>query len=134
MKKRLFLTTAFVAIFGCFVSMADVHDRDYRGNGKGHKTERVDKKGDKKHDFKKDKVNKNHKPNKPVAHKPAPKPNHKPVAHRPHKPAPKPVCHVKHHHKVECHKKHCNKVVFNPFDPFAVRAFTTAAVVAAILD
>lgn len=118
MKKRLFLTTAFVAIFGCFVSMADVHDRDYRGNGKGHKTERVDKKGDKKHDSKKDKVNK----------------NHKPVAHRPHKPAHKPVCHVKHHHKVECHKRHCNKVVFNPFDPFSVRAFTTAAVVAAILD
>ena len=58
MKKRLFLTTAFVAIFGCFVSMADVHDRDYKGNSKGHKTERVDKKGDKKHDSKKDKVNK----------------------------------------------------------------------------
>lgn len=130
MKKRLFLTTAFVAIFGCFVSMADVHDRDYKGNSKGHKTERVDKKGDKKHDPQKDKVNKNH---KPVAHKPSHKSN-KHVAHRPHKPAPKPVCHVKHHHKVECHKRHCNKVVFNPFDPFSVRAFTTAAVVAAILD
>ena len=87
MKKRLILTTAFVAIFGCFVSMADVHDRDYKGNSKGHKTEKVDKKKDNKYDSKKDKVSNKHKPNKPVAHKPAPKPNHKPVAHKPnHKP------------------------------------------------
>lgn len=140
MKKRLVLTTVFVAIFGCFVSMADVHDRDYKGNSKGHKTEKVDRKGDKKHDSKNDKVSNNHKPNKPVAHKPAPKPNHKPnkhVAHKPHKPEPRPVCHVKHHHKPECHKphyKHCNKVVFNPLDPFAVGAITTAAIVAAIID
>ena len=134
MKKRLVLTTVFVAIFGCFVSMADVHDRDYKGNSKGHKTEKVDKKGDKKHDSKKDKVSKNHKPNKPVAHKPAPKPNHKPVAHKPnHKPNHKHVCHVKHHHKPECHKPH-HKVVFNPIDPFGIRALTTAAIVAAIID
>ena len=142
MKKRLVLTTVFVAIFGCFVSMADVHDRDYKGNSKGHKTEKVDKKGDKKHDSKKDKVSNNHKPNKPVAHKPAPKPNHKPAAHKPnhkpdkhvaHKPAHKPVCHVKHHHKPECHKPH-HKVVFDPLDPFGIRALTTAAIVAAIID
>lgn len=133
MKKRLVLTTVFVAIFGCFVSMADVHDRDYKGNSKGHKTEKVDKKGDKKHDSKKDKVSNNHKPNKPVAHKPAPKPNHKPVAHKPHKPNHKQVCHVKHHHKPECHKPH-HKVVFNPLDPFGVHALTTAAIVAAIID
>lgn len=134
MKKRLVLTTVFVAIFGCFVSVADVHDRDYRGNGKGHKTEKVEKKKDNKKDSKKDKVSKKH---KPVAHKPAPKPNHKPVAHKPHKPAHKPVCHVKHHHKPECHKphhKHCTKVVFNPLDPFGVKAITTAAIVAAIID
>ena len=112
MKKRLVLTTVFVAIFGCFVSMADVHDRDYKGNGKGHKTEKVEKKKDNKKDSKKDKVSKKH---KPVAHKPAPKPNHKPVAHKPH-------------------HKHCTKVVFNPFDPFGVKAITTAAIVAAIID
>ena len=133
MKKRLILTTAFVAIFGCFVSMADVHDRDYKGNSKGHKTEKVDKKKDYKHDLKKDKVSKNHKPNKPVAHKPAPKPHHKPVAHKPHKPNNKHVCHVKHHHKPECHKPH-HKVVFNPLDPFGIHALTTAAIVAAIID
>ena len=133
MKKRLVLTTVFVAIFGCFVSMADVHDRDYKGNSKGHKTEKVDKKGDKKHNSKKDKVSNKHKPNKPVAHKPAPKPNHKPVAHKPHKPNHKQVCHVKHHHKPECHKPH-HKVVFNPLDPFRVHALTTAAIVAAIID
>lgn len=132
MKKRLILTTAFVAIFGCFVSMADVHDRDYKGNSKGHKTEKVDKKKDNKKDSKKDKVSKNHKPNKPVAHKPAPKPNHKPVAHKP-APKPAPVCHVKHHHKPECHKPH-HKVVFDPLDPFGIRALTTAAIVAAIID
>ena len=145
MKKRLVLTTAFVAIFGCFVSMADVQDRDYRGNSKGHKTEKVDRKGGKKHDSKKDKVSNNHKPNKPVAHKPAPKPNHKPVAHKPsHKPAPRPVCHVKHHHKPECHKPvvYCNKQVVHRYDPVAVNgvvagAVTTAAVIgliAAIAD
>ena len=136
MKKRLVLTTVFVAIFGCFVSMADVHDRDYKGNSKGHKTEKVDKKKDKKHDSKKDKVSNKHKPNKPVAHKPAPKPNHKPnkhVAHKPHKPDHKQVCHVKHLHKPECHKPH-HKVVFNPIDPFGIRALTTAAIVAAIID
>ena len=134
MKKRLVLTTVFVAIFGCFVSMADVHDRDYKGNSKGHKTEKVDKKKDNKHDSKKDKVSNKHKPNKPVAHKPAPKPNHKPVAHKPnHKPNHKHVCHVKHHHKPECHKPH-HKVVFNPIDPFGIRAITTAAIVAAIID
>lgn len=133
MKKRLILTTAFVAIFGCFVSMADVHDRDYRGNSKGHKTEKVDKKKYNKHDSKKDKVSHNHKPNKPVAHKPVPKPHHKPVAHKPHKPNHKQVCHVKHHHKPECHKPH-NKVVFNPLDPFGIHALTTAAIVAAIID
>ena len=133
MKKRLILTTAFVAIFGCFVSMADVHDRDYRGNSKGHKTEKVDKKKYNKHDSKKDKVSHNHKPNKPVAHKPAPKPHHKPVAHKPHKPNHKHICHVKHHHKPECHKPH-HKVVFNPLDPFGVHALTTAAIVAAIID
>ena len=141
MKKRLVLTTAFVAIFGCFVSMADVHDRDYKGNSKGHKTEKVDKKGDKKHDSKKDKVSNKHKPNKPVAHKPAPKPNNKPVAHKPnHKPAPKPVahrphrpapkpapvCHLNHHHNDHCHK---DVVVVNPLNPVAVGAVTTAAVV-----
>lgn len=130
MKKRLILTTAFVAIFGCFVSMADVHDRDYKGNSKGHKTEKVDKKKDNKHDSKKDKVSNKHKPNKPVAHKPAPKPNHKPVAHKPNH---KHVCHVKHHHKPECHKPH-HKVVFNPLDPFGIHALTTAAIVAAIID
>ena len=116
MKKRLVLTTVFVAIFGCFVSVADVHDRDYKGNGKGHKTEKVEKKKDNKKDSKKDKVSKKHKP---------------------HKPAHKPVCHVKHHHKPECHKphhKHCTKVVFNPLDPFGVKAITTAAIVAAIID
>lgn len=137
MKKRLVLTTVFVAIFGCFVSMADVHDRDYKGNSKGHKTEKVDKKKDNKHNSKKDNVSKNHKPNKPVAHKPAPKPNHKPnkhAAHKPHKPNHKHVCHVKHHHKPECHKPHCHKVVFNPIDPFGIRAITTAAIVAAIID
>ena len=136
MKKRLILTTAFVAIFGCFVSMADVHDRDYKGNSKGHKTEKVDKKKDNKHDSKKDKVSKNHKPNKPVAHKPAPKPNHKPnkpVAHKPNHKPNKHVCHVKHHHTPECHKPH-HKVVFNPIDPFGIRALTTAAIVAAIID
>lgn len=133
MKKRLILTTAFVAIFGCFVSMADVHDRDYRGNSKGHKTEKVDKKKYNKHDSKKDKVSHNHKPNKPVAHKPAPKPHHKPVAHKPHKPNHKHICHVKHHHKPECHKPH-HKVVFNPLDPFGIHALTTAAIVAAIID
>ena len=134
MKKRLVLTTVFVAIFGCFVSMADVHDRDYKGNSKGHKTEKVDKKKDNKHDSKKDKVSNKHKPNKPVAHKPAPKPNHKPVAHKPHhKPNHKHVCHVKHHHKPECHNPH-HKVVFNPIDPFGIRAITTAAIVAAIID
>ena len=133
MKKRLILTTAFVAIFGCFVSMADVHDRDYKGNSKGHKTEKVDKKGDKKHDSKKDKVSKNHKPNKPVAHKPAPKPNHKPVAHKPNHKPNKHVCHVKHHHTPECHKPH-HKVVLNPLDPFGIHALTTAAIVAAIID
>ena len=141
MKKRLVLTTVFVAIFGCFVSMADVHDRDYKGNSKGHKTEKVDKKGDKKHDSKKDKVSNKHKPNKPVAHKPAPKPNNKPVAHKPnHKPAPKPVahrphrpapkpapvCHLNHHHNDHCHK---DVVVVNPLNPVAVGAVTTAAVV-----
>ena len=136
MKKRLVLTTVFVAIFGCFVSMADVHDRDYKGNSKGHKTEKVDKKKYTKHDSKKDKVSNKHKPNKPVAHKPAPKPNHKPnkhVAHKPHKPNHKQVCHVKHHHKPECHKPH-HKVVFNPIYPFGIRALTTAAIVAAIID
>ena len=133
MKKRLVLTTVFVAIFGCFVSMADVHDRDYRGNSKGHKTEKVDKKKYNKHDSKKDKVSHNHKPNKPVAHKPAPKPHHKPVAHKPHKPNHKHICHVKHHHKPECHKPH-HKVVFNPLDPFGIHALTTAAIVAAIID
>ena len=145
MKKRLILTTAFVAIFGCFVSMADVHDRDYKGNSKGHKTEKVDKKKDNKYDSKKDKVSNKHKSNKPVAHKPAPKPNHKPVAHKPnhkpnkhvahkpHKPNHKQVCHVKHHHKPECHKPH-HKVVFNPLDPFGIHALTTAAIVAAIID
>lgn len=131
--KKVVLTSVFVAIFGCFVSMADVHDRDYKGNSKGHKTEKVDKKGDKKYDSKKDKVSNNHKPNKPVAHKPAPKPNHKPMAHKPHKPNHKQVCHVKHHHKPECHKPH-NKVVFNPLDPFGIHALTTAAIVAAIID
>ena len=70
---------------------------------------------------------------KPVAHKPAPKPNHKHVAHKPHKPNHKQVCHVKHHHKPECHKPH-NKVVFNPLDPFGIHALTTAAIVAAIID
>lgn len=160
MKKRLVLTTAFVAIFGCFVSMADVQDRDYRGNSKGHKTEKVDRKGDKKHDSKKDKVSNNHKPNKPVAHKPAPKPNHKPVAHKPshkpnkhvahkpHKPAPKPVCNVKHHHKPTCRRSapkpvvYCNKQVVHHYDPVSVNgvvagAVTTAAVIgliAAIAD
>ncbi|MEE0990042.1 MAG: hypothetical protein UIC45_01800 [Paludibacteraceae bacterium] len=133
MKKRLVLTTVFVAIFGCFVSMADVHDRDYKGNSKGHKTEKVEKKKDNKHDSKKDKVSNKHKPNKPVAHKPAPKPHHKPVAHKPHKPNHKHICHVKHHHKPECHKPH-NKVVFNPLDPFGIHALTTAAIVAAIID
>ena len=132
MKKRLILTTAFVAIFGCFVSMADVHDRDYKGNSKGHKTEKVDKKKDKKYDSKKDKVSNKHKPNKPVAHKPNHKPN-KHVAHKPHKPDHKQVCHVKHHHKPECHKPH-HKVVFNPIDPFGISALTTAAIVAAIID
>ncbi len=144
MKKRLFLTTAFVAIFGCFVSMADVSPR---GNGpEKPRTEKVDKKGGKNNDLKNDKVSKNHKPNKPVANKPAPKPNHKPVAHKPshkpnkhvahkphHKPAPRPVCHVKHHHKPTCHRPH-TKVVFNPLDPFAVGVITTAAIVAAIVD
>jgi hypothetical protein len=152
MKKRLVLTTVFVAIFGCFVSMADVHDRDYKGNSKGHKTEKVEKKNDNK----KDKVSNKHKPSKPVAHKPAPKPNHKPVAHKPnhkpnkhvahkpHKPAPRPVCHVKHHHKPECHKPvaYCNKQVVHRYDPVAVNgvvagAVTTAAVIgliAAIAD
>lgn len=133
MKKRLILTTAFVAIFGCFVSMADVHDRDYKGNSKGHKTEKVDKKKDNKYDSKKDKVSNKHKPNKPVAHKPAPKPNHKPVAHKPNHKPNKHVCHVKHHHTPECHKPH-HKVVFNPIDPFGIRAITTAAIVAAIID
>ena len=133
MKKRLILTTAFVAIFGCFVSMADVHDRDYKGNSKGHKTEKVDKKKDNKHDSKKDKVSNNHKPNKPVAHKPAPKPKHKPVAHKPNHKPNKHVCHVKHHHTPECHKPH-HKVVFNPIDPFGIHALTTAAIVAAIID
>ena len=132
MKKRLVLTTVFVAIFGCFVSMADVHDRDYKGNSKGHKTEKVDKKKDNKHDSKKDKVSNKHKPNKPVAHKPNHKPN-KHVAHKPHKPNHKQVCHVKHHHKPECHKPH-NKVVFNPLDPFGIHALTTAAIMAAIID
>ena len=150
MKKRLVLTTVFVAIFGCFVSMADVHDRDYKGNSKGHKTEKVDKKGDKKHDSKKDKVSNNHKPNKPVVHKPAPKPNHKPEAHIPHKPTPKPapVCHVNHHHNDRCHKPapkpvvYCNKQVVHHYDPVSVNgvvagAVTTAAVIgliAAIAD
>ena len=145
MKKRLVLTTAFVAIFGCFVSMADVHDRDYKGNSKGHKTEKVDRKGDKKHDSKKDKVSNNHKPNKPVAHKPAHKPN-KHVAHKPHKPAPKPVCHVKHHHKPTCHRSApkpvvcCNKPVHhncNHVNGVVAGAVTTAAVIgllAAIAD
>ena len=145
MKKRLVLTTVFVAIFGCFVSMADVHDRDYKGNSKGHKTEKVDKKGDKKHDSKKDKVSNKHKPNKPVAHKPAPKPNNKPVAHKPnHKPAPKPVahkphkpapkpapvCHLNHRHDNHCHK---DVVVVNPLNPVAVGAVTTAVTTAAVV-
>ena len=145
MKKRLVLTTVFVAIFGCFVSMADVHDRDYKGNSKGHKTEKVDKKGDKKHDSKKDKVSNKHKPNKPVAHKPAPKPHHKPVAHKPnHKPAPKPVahkphrpapkpapvCHLNHRHDNHCHK---DVVVVNPLNPVAVGAVTTAVTTAAVV-
>lgn len=157
MKKRLVLTTVFVAIFGCFVSMADVHDRDYKGNSKGHKTEKVDKKKDNKHDSKKDKVSNKHKPNKPVAHKPAPKPNHKPVAHkpnhkpapkpvahkphkpapkpvahRPHRPAPKPVpvCHLNHHHNDHCHK---DVVVVKPLNPVAVGAVTTAVTTAAVV-
>ena len=156
MKKRLVLTTVFVAIFGCFVSMADVHDRDYKGNSKGHKTEKVDKKGDKKHDSKKDKVSNKHKPNKPVAHKPAPKPNNKPVAHkpnhkpvpkpvahRPHRPAPKPapVCHLNHHHNDHCHKPAPKPVVccntpnhhnYNNVNGVVAGAVTTAAVIGLI--
>ena len=155
MKKRLVLTTVFVAIFGCFVSMADVHDRDYKGNSKGHKTEKVDKKGDKKHDSKKDKVSNKHKPNNPVAHKPAPKPNNKPVAHKPnHKPAPKPVahkphrpapkpapvCHLNHHHNDHCCKPApkptcCNKSNHhncNNVNGVVAGAVTTAAVIGLI--
>ena len=145
MKKRLVLTSVFALVFGCLVSYADVAPRGSKRPEKP-KTEKVDKKGsNKNHVAPKPAAKPNNKPvahkpapkpNKPVAHKPAPKPNHKPskhVAHKPHKPNHKHVCHVKHHHKPECHKPH-HKVVFNPIDPFGIRAITTAAIVAAIID
>jgi outer membrane biosynthesis protein TonB len=125
--KKVVLTSVFALVFGCLVSYAAPAPRGGKAPEKP-KTEKIDKKGG----------DKNH-----VAHKPAPKPNHKPVAHKPepkpnkhvaHKPAPKPnhkqVCHVKHHHKPECHKPH-HKVVL---DPLGIRALTTAAIVAAIID
>ena len=132
MKKRLVLTTVFAMFFGCLVSFADVSPRGGKGPEKP-KTVKVDNK----RDNKKPAVKPAAKPApKPMAHKPAPKPNHKPnkhVAHKPHKPNHKQACHVKHHHKPECHKPH-HKVVFNPIDPFGIRALTTAAIVAAIID
>ena len=118
--KKVVLTSVFALVFGCLVSYAAPAPRGGKAPEKP-KTEKNDKKGG----------DKNH-----VAHKPAPKPNHKPnkhVAHKPHKPNHKQVCHVKHHHKPECHKPH-HKVVFNPIDPFGIRALTTAAIVAAIID
>jgi outer membrane biosynthesis protein TonB len=140
--KKVVLTSVFALVFGCLVSYAAPAPRGGKAPEKP-KTEKIDKKGgDKNHVAHKPAPKPNH---KPVAHKPAPKPNHKPVAHKPnykpnkhvahkpHKPNHKQVCHVKHHHKPECHKPH-HKVVLNPIDPFGIRALTTAAIVAAIID
>ena len=131
--KKVVLTSVFALVFGCLVSYAAPAPRGGKAPEKP-KTEKIDKKGgDKNHVAHKPAPKPNH---KPVAHKPAPKPNHKPnkhVAHKPHKPNHKQVCHVKHHHKPECHKPH-HKVVFNPIDPLGIRALTTAAIVAAIID
>ena len=127
--KKVVLTSVFALVFGCLVSYAAPAPRGGKAPEKP-KTEKIDKKGG-------DKNHVAHKPapkpnNKPVAHKPNHKPN-KHVAHKPHKPNHKQVCHVKHHHKPECHKPH-HKVVFNPIDPLGIRALTTAAIVAAIID
>ena len=127
--KKVVLTSVFALVFGCLFSYADVSPRGGKGPEKP-KTEKIDKKGG----------DKNHvapKPNhKPVAHKPSHKPN-KHVAHKPHKPAPKLVCHVKHHHKPECHKPVvcCNKPVHyncNHVNGLVAGAVTTAAVVGLI--
>ena len=143
--KKVVLTSVFALVFGCLVSYADVSPRGGKGPEKP-KTEKIDKKGgDKKHVAPKPAAKPNNKPvahkpkpkpNKPVAHKPAPKPN-KYVAHKPHKPAPKPVCNVKHHHKPECHKPVvcCNRPVHhncNHVNGVVAGAVTTAAVVGLI--
>lgn len=142
MKKKVFLTTVFALVLGCFVSYADVSPR-HKGANK-QKIERYENKGGKK-DYKKANNNVASKTHKPVVHKTAPKP-HKPVAHKPmpkphkpvvyykHKPAPKP-CHLNHRHNNHCHRPvvvHHNSVA-----PVVTGAVTTAAIIgliAAIAD
>jgi type IV secretory pathway VirB10-like protein len=130
MKKKVFLTTVFALVFGCFVSYADVSPR-HKGANK-QKIERYEIKSGKKD--KKQEVNHvSSKPHKPVAHKPAPKP-HKPVAYKKHKPAPKP-CHLKHRHDNHCHRPVV--VHHNTVAPTVTGVVTTAAIlgmIAAIAD
>ena len=146
--KKVVLTSVFALVFGCLVSYAAPAPRGGKAPEKP-KTEKIDKKGgDKNHVAPKPAAKPNNKPvahkpepkpNKHVAHKPAPKPAPKPVAHKP-APKPAPICHLNHHHNDHCCKPapkpiccntpnhhNCNNV-----NGVVAGAVTTAAVIGLI--